>query len=425
MAQHLLTDTEASKAKPKAKPYRLADGHNLYLFVAPTGVKSWQFRYRFDGKPLTATLGKYPRVSLKDARSKASIARDHADAGEHLTQKKRTDKLAQIAKGAATFEVVSKDWLKDEARRQRWTSKYQLEVVASLKKHLSNLDPLAMSSINAPIVSPILRRMERESPAMLEKVHRRLHGIMDYAVEQGVIAGNPLSRRRARIDRKHFPAITDLHGVGDILRAARAADPSKGIVRAHLLVAFTAMRISEVVGAEWPEFQLDGVEIVTDHKTHRNPCAGNWSIPRERMKRKDVARGPHVVPIPPELLRTLREWRSADGPASKYVCPAPRDPAEHITPEGIEKFYRRSLVLAGKHSPHSWRAAFSTICRDAGKSGEVIEAQLDHVVGTKVESAYDRAARLELRRELMSWYEGKLIAARDGAEVITLTKGKR
>jgi integrase len=141
------------------------------------------------------------------------------------------------------------------------------------------------------------------------------------------------------------------------------------------------------------------------------------------MKRKDEQRGPHDVPLPPALLATLREWEKADGDGALYVCPAPRDPKYPITPEGVEKFYRDKLGLGGKHSPHSWRSAFSTIARDAGKDGDTIESQLDHQVGSKVASAYDRAKRYALRNELVQWYESTLISARDGAEVVPIRKG--
>ena len=79
----------------------------------------------------------------------------------------------------------------------------------------------------------------------------------------------------------------------------------------------------------------------------------------------------------------------------------------------MEKSYRDALGLAGVHSPHSWRSSFSTICREAGKEGDSVEAHLDHVVGNKIASAYDRATRLEQRRALLAWYEGALITARD------------
>jgi len=407
MARHLLSDVVIKNAKKGEKPYRLADGDNLYLYVATSGVKSWQYRYRINSKPDTYTIGKYPRLGAAAARAEADWARGEVEAGRNPKHSRRAARMAAIAASAETFEKVKGAWLNDEARRQKWSADYREEVEASLRNHLNKLDALPIGQVNARVVAPILRAVQTSAPLMLDKVHRRLRGIMDYAVEEGLIGGNPIPKRRARVERRHFPAVTDLQGVGEILRLARAADPCKGIQRAHLLLAFTAMRVSEVVAAAWSEFDIE---------------TASWSIPRARMKRKDAARGPHVVPIPPALLAQLQEWRRADGPESLFVCVAPRDSKKFITAEGVEKFYRDGLQLGGKHSPHSWRSAFSTICRDAGKDPDAIEAQLDHVVGNKVASAYDRANRIELRRQLMTWYEEKLIAARDGAAVIEMRK---
>jgi integrase len=144
--------------------------------------------------------------------------------------------------------------------------------------------------------------------------------------------------------------------------------------------------------------------------------AAIWSIPRERMKRKEADRGAHLVPIPPRLLAAMREWRRADGDGAIYVCPTLRGDAP-ITREAVEKFYRRGLNLSGKHSPHSWRAVLSTWANDAGKDADAVEAHLDHATGDKVKTAYDRAHRLQRRMDLMVWHEEALIAARDGAKV--------
>jgi len=240
---------------------------------------------------------------------------------------------------------------------------------------------------------------------MEAKVHARLNAILDYAVEQGVLDINPLPGRRARkLQVDHFPAVLTHDGVGAILRAADAADPCRGIQRAHALLIFTAQRIGEIVPARWDEFDL---------------TAGTWSIPRARMKRRDTERGPHGVPLPAYLLKLVTDWRRVDGPGAEFMCPAPRG-GGHVTREAVEKFYRRTLALANEHSPHAWRSVFSTWSRDAGKDGDAVEAQLDHVVGGKVQAAYDRAARLERRRELMEWYADMLIAARDGAKVVKL-----
>jgi integrase len=412
MARHLLTDAAVRKATPRAKAYRLFDGEGLALRVAPTGAKSWQLRYRLHGKPQTLTIGKYPTFSLSEARERAEKARKLAADGMHLTVEKRVARLRKRAESAAVFERFAERWIAHEARRARWSVDYRREVEQSVARHLQPLYPLPLTEITAPAAASVLRDVEASVPMMAEKVRRRLRGILDYAVEEGLVPGNPLPARRRgpKVERKHFPAVTDRTSVGEILRKARAADPAKGIARAHLLTAFTAQRIAEVVGAQWPEFDLD---------------AGTWAIPRSRMKVRDEARGAHTVPLPKGLLAELRRWREADGTGAVLVCPAPRDPEKSITPEGVEKHYRDVLDLAGKHSPHSWRSTFKTLCSDAGKNSEVVEAQLDHVVGSKTESAYDRAQRLELRRKLMQWYENELLAARDGGEVVALRTGTK
>lgn len=428
MARHLLTDRHVRNAKPRAKPYRLFDGDGLALWVSPTGARSWQLRYRLDGTEQTATLGKLERLTLSQARVAADAARNLAAKGEHLTSIKQAAKLQRRVEAANTFASFTESWVAREARRSQWTANYRAEVEASLRNHLSALDRQPLTKITAAIVAPLLIAIDESAPHMVEKVRRRLRAIFDDAVEQGILTGNPLPamRRRRKIERKHYPAVTDLTELGAILRAARAADPCKGIQRAHLLLAFTALRVSEVVGAMWHEFALDGVDVpaAQGRAMRHDPEAGDWSVPRERMKRKDEDRGPHVVPLPPALLAALREWREADGADVVYVCPAPRDPSKPITAEGVEKFYRNALGLGGKHSPHSWRSAFSTVAREAGKDGDSIESQLDHVVGDKVAAAYDRAKRLELRRELVTWYERTLIAARDGAAVVKIGRQK-
>jgi len=45
-----LTDLQAKNAKPKDKPYRLADERGMYLEIYPNGSKYWRLKYRFGGK---------------------------------------------------------------------------------------------------------------------------------------------------------------------------------------------------------------------------------------------------------------------------------------------------------------------------------------------------------------------------------------
>jgi integrase len=298
---------------------------------------------------------------------------------------------------------VAREWISAEAKRAGWTPGHKSRVESSLRTHLAGLNSLPVAQITAPLVAPLLNKLESTLPDMAARIRQRLRAILDFAVEQAFITGNPIPTRRrgASGPPRHMPAVLADAQVGAILRTAERARVTAGVQRAHLLLAFCVQRIGEVVAATWDEIDLE---------------AGLWSIPRERMKRKDPTRGPHLVPIPPRLLSAMRAWRREDGEAARHVClGARKSRAGHISRESVEKFYRDTLGLAGKHSPHSWRSTFSTSARDAGKEPEVIEAQLDHVVGTKVAAAYDRAKRLKLRRALMTWYEQRLLELRDRA----------
>ena len=400
MARHLLNDLRIRNTKPRKKAYRLADGDGLYLYVPPSDARAWQFRYRWLGKPQTATLGRVGVMTLAAARQAAQDARIAVAKGEHLTVAKRIARVHLRANASNTFATVARDWMDSEGKRAGWTEGHRVRVESSLRSHLADLDSLPVAQITAPIVAPLLHKMEATMPDMAAKVRQRLRAILDFCVEQGIINGNPLPARRRHVSAqpRHMPAVLDEKGIGAILRAAERTNVGEGVERAHLLLAFCAPRVGEVVAAKWDEIDLQ---------------AGLWSIPRERMKRKDPERGPHQVPIPPRLRAAMRTWRREGGNNAVYVCPSPNSAAHHITRESVEQFYRITLGLVGKHSPHSWRSTFSTLARDAGKDSEAVEAQLDHVIGSKIQAAYDRARRLELRRTLMTWYESRLIELRD------------
>jgi hypothetical protein len=63
-----LTDVATRNARPSEKPYKLADGKGLYLAVMPEGGKLWRWKYRVGGREKLMAIGKYPEVSLAQAR---------------------------------------------------------------------------------------------------------------------------------------------------------------------------------------------------------------------------------------------------------------------------------------------------------------------------------------------------------------------
>jgi hypothetical protein len=124
----------------------------------------------------------------------------------------------------------------------------------------------------------------------------------------------------------------------------------------------------------------------------------------------------HKVILAVEIAAELQVWRMVVG-GQRFVFPSPQG-KKHISRESLEKAYRVTLGLAGKHSPHGWRSAFSTLARDHGFERDVVELALDHVHDNDVVRAYDRGERLQKRIQLMNWWADQLLEAQDTASQV-------
>ena len=70
-----LTETQNRNLKPASTPKKHFDGEGLFLYVTPAGSKLWRMAYRFEGREKLLSFGKYPTVSLRDARARCERSR--------------------------------------------------------------------------------------------------------------------------------------------------------------------------------------------------------------------------------------------------------------------------------------------------------------------------------------------------------------
>lgn len=79
----ILTVTKIDALRSKVGRYEKTDAvaRGLQLRVERSGRKVWQHRYTWNGKSVRLTLGRYPRLSLIDARAKVNKNQDWLDQG--------------------------------------------------------------------------------------------------------------------------------------------------------------------------------------------------------------------------------------------------------------------------------------------------------------------------------------------------------
>jgi len=399
-----LTDTAIRQAKPADKPQRLFDGGGLYLEVAPSGGKWWRFKYRFAGKEKRLSLGVYPEITLKAARSKRDEARQLLSEGTDPGEVRKLDKLLKIDRAVNGFEAVAREWYGKQLHT--WVEHHADDVLRRLE---ANLFPVIghrpIAEIEAPELLACMRKIEERGAYDL--AHRVLQ-VSSQVFRYGIASGRCTrdiaadlrgaltphkAKHQAAVRPEELPAllraIDDYETIGD--RQTRLA---------LQLLALTFVRTSELIGAQWAEIDID---------------AALWIIPAERMK----MRTEHVVPLCTQALAILEELRGlCDG--SRFVLPGRNRDKPISNNTMLFALYR--LGYKGKMTGHGFRAVASTLLNEQGYNRDVIERQLAHCERDEVRGAYNRAEYLPARKTMMQQWADYLDQLRTSGEVIPLLK---
>jgi Arm DNA-binding domain len=122
-----LTALNVEAWKPAAHRQEVLDRDGLYLIVQPSGVKSWALRYRRknDGKAIKHTIGTYPAISLKAARSLATALRAEIERG---ADPHGTKILSRRQTVEDSFEAVARRFIDHQFRQRRrsweWSARF-------------------------------------------------------------------------------------------------------------------------------------------------------------------------------------------------------------------------------------------------------------------------------------------------------------
>ena len=383
----MLTDTRVKTAKPQEKLYKLADERGLHLSVYPNGSKLWQLRYRFEGKEKTASLGKYPDVSLAKAREKRDQMRKLVANDIDPVKASRANKEAKKFAQAHSFEAVTRSWF------DGWkTGRSQRHAEYVIRRLETDVFPLIggrpVSEIQAPELVKMMKAIQNRGALDIAKRCFQMTGqVFRYAIAHGIAQRNPASdikpgdilpsRRQtnyARVDAKELPGL---------LRAIEAYQGTPTTRMAIKLLALTFVRTSELIGAKWDEFDLQG---------------GQWRIPAGRMK----MRTEHIVPLSLQTIQILQILHDITG-HSELLFPGERDHAKPISNNTILKALER-MGYKGRMTGHGFRGLASTILHESGFDHAHIELQLAHQERNAVSAAYNHALYLKQRAKMMQWW---------------------
>lgn len=389
----LLTETEVRDALPGKAPYKLWDGGGLYLAVQTSGSKIWRLKCRVARQQRTISFGRYPAVSLAEARVRRS------DALQALAQGRDLGSDAKINPAhSLRFEAVARSW--HQGRAQNLSPFYANRLMARLELDIFPVLGEKIITRIAPLeVLTALRRIEdRGALTVALQMKRAIGQIFRYAIAHGWMEADPTANLRDALKRRPRPRHQPRVGFAefpDFLRAVcGSGDASDLICReitrdALIFTLLTWARTSETRGATWSEFEdLEGASPL-------------WRIPAERMK----AHREHLVPLSRQAVRLLLSLRGQRPTALVF---SGRDSLRPLSQASmINTCYR--LGFRRRQSVHGLRRVASTWANEALRySPDCIEMALSHYV-EDTRGVYNNALYLAPRRVMLQHWADVLV----------------
>ncbi len=392
-----LSDTQIKRIKPTTKPRKVSDGGGLFLWITPSGGRIWRWAYRHEGLAKLMTFGKYPDVTLAQARERHAEARKMLASGVDPMVERKAEKAAI----SSSFQSVASLWLAhwQEGKSPRHVAYVRRRMEADI---LPNLGTRPVAQIEAPELVAMTKAIEQRGARDIAKRALETTGqIFRYAIAHGHARRNPASEIRAsdvlKTTRKVNYARVDARELPSLLRSIEVY-PGTHVTRLALkLMALTFVRTSEMIGARWAEVDVE---------------AARWNIPAERMK----MRTPHVVPLAKQALDVLDTLQTLTG-ENEWLFPGNRNIKKPMSNNTILKALER-MGYKGRMTGHGFRGLASTILHEQGYAHEHIELQLAHAPRNAVSAAYNHALYLKPRTKMMDDWADFLEQIQRGGKVL-------
>jgi len=387
--------------------------HGLGLVIQGES-RIWTFRAKHQGRVREMSLGPTNGVTLKAARIKTRELRQQlADGKDPFTAQRIARAEEAVATRAPTFEdltlelikVRAPQWKDDSGTEHEWRATFGRYVFPKWKGRHAN--DLTVQDVLRVLKQPVESKRKGASgrplwealPPTAERLRMRMELVFEKALAEGKRT-DPNPARWAALETKLTKASVLISDQKTPHVAVPFRDMPQFWLRllqrngmTALALQFTILTVSRadmVLGAEWPEFDLER-------------CI--WTVHKKRVKGKKAKVEDFRIPLSTAAMRILHNLRK-HGLASDYVFFSPVKENGGLTEDAMRGLLQRSMgtVVNGKPATvHGFRSSFSDWAYEThgDAQSDVIEKCLAHSVGSTVRRAYHRADLLERRAPLI------------------------
>ncbi|EMJ7210181.1 TPA: tyrosine-type recombinase/integrase [Proteus mirabilis] len=383
----MLTDTKLRSLKPQDKLYKVSDRDGLYVAVTKSGVISFRYDYRFNGRRETVTFGRYSAdgITLAEARAELIEAKRLLNAGISPASKKRDG--IESKKIGTVFKDYTVNFLNDA---QYADSTRAMKEAIIEKEIYPVFGKFQLEEITTPRLRALCEKIkDRGAKATALQVREIVGSVFTYAIDRGYEISNPADAIKAS-------------SIGTFQARERAMSPKEiGILFRELenyscyptlklavkFVLLTLVRKSEFIHATWDEI---------DFKNRQ------WVIPKGRMK----GRKEHVIYLSDQAMDIITGMKVC-AMGSDYLMPGRYDIKKPLSNaalnnviDGTVKRINEKGIEFEPVTVHDLRRTASTLLHEAGYNSDWIEKCLAHVQNG-VRAVYNKAEYAEQRRKML------------------------
>ena len=256
----IIRDMQAGEREYTVRDKRVA---GLGIKILPSGRQTWVLDTVVEGRHRRLTLGAFVYMNCDEARKLAM------ERLQSLYSAPSGDKAEKPQAAIPTFGDFAHDTWWPEYRRKCKPSTIRGTRSILNSTLLPAFGTANLDSITKAMVIEWFERKSRTAPGGANHALNTLGMIMGFAVERGLLKGNPARRIRKNPARKmtRFLSIEEMERLNAVMNKHEAAEPSMqplcDIVR---LLMLTGCRKGEIMGLRWDEVKADRLNLA-DSKT--------------------------------------------------------------------------------------------------------------------------------------------------------------
>jgi integrase len=375
-----------SPYKAKSLPAgKHADGQGLWLVKSRKDAGKWIIRLVVSGRRREMGLGRWPDVSIAEARQHAATARQQLREGldpiaERAKLKYRPKRLT-VKEAIESCYKARQAELKGDGKAGRWMSPLSTHVIPKIGSQ-------AIEDVDQHMLKAVLEPIWHEKPDSARKAVNRINLTLKHAAAMGLdVDMQATMKARALLGKsrhkvQHTPSLPYQEAPAFYQMLCQRMEVSCLALRFLML---TVARTTEIRLARYDEIDGDV-----------------WVLPPERTKNGQG----HRVPLVAEALAILEEARQSEQQEFLFLSPT----GKPLSDAAMAAFMKREGYKA---RPHGFRATFRTwVEEQTDTSFEIKEAALGHKVDTGIVRAYQRSDRLKKRQTLLTHWANQLLSSR-------------